>query len=170
VTVDDESEAIAPVADPGRPPRNPRQVRARRRRRRRQLGTLLFLAVAAAVFAAAYFAVAGDDGSDDGASASTSLPAATTAPPPFAASYKVTTGVNVRGAPATSAAVVATLEQGHDVTVSCAAEGESVTGGTATSTRWLKVAGPWPAGFVSAVYVDTGEDLSSGKIPACPAA
>jgi len=181
VLVEDESEGLehddevvardVPPPAPEPAPQNPRQVRARRRRRRRQLGTLLFLIVAIAVFATAYFAVAGDDddSSNDGATASSAV--TTTVVPPFIANYKTTTGVNVRQDPGTTAATVAVVEQGRDVTVVCVSEGESVTAGSgATTAQWLKVAGSWPVGYVSAAYVNVGDDLTAQKIPACPAA
>jgi Bacterial SH3 domain len=180
VSVEDESggsehsegeELAADVPPPGPEPAapTPRQVRARRRRRRRQIGTLLFVLVAIAVFAAAYFAIAGgDDDSKDSATASTA--ATTTAAPPFVASYKATTGLNVRQAPATTAPTVGVVEQGRDVTVVCVAQGEVVAAASGPNPQWLKVAGGWPVGYVSAAYVSTGEDLSGGKIPACPAA
>jgi hypothetical protein len=177
VAVEDGSEGLegpehvaVPVAETA-PALNPRQVRARRRRRRRQLGTLIFVLVAIGVFAAAYFAVAGggDDSTNDAADGKTGQ-ATTTVTVPFFGGYKVTTGVNVRQAPDTTAPPVATVEQGHDVTVVCAADGQPVTAANGQqSTKWLKVAGSWPLGYVSAVYVSTGDDLTSGKIPACPA-
>jgi hypothetical protein len=185
VLVDDESEELAgpddvatsarePVA-PERPApepvaRNPRQVRARRRRRRRQIGTLIFVLVAGAILATAYFAIAGGDDSTDDATG-TSAGATTTTAPPFSASYAVITGVNVRPTPGTASPTIAVVEQGHDVTVLCVVEGESVTAASGkVSTQWLKVGGLWPAGYVSAAFVRTGEDLTSQKIPVCPAA
>jgi len=168
-----DSDAAAPADDvpPLAPaPRNPRQVRARRRRRRRQLGTLLFVLVAAGVFAAAYFAVAGgdDDAADDRATASSGV--TTTVVPPFLANYKATTGLNVRQAPGTTAPVVGVVEQGRDVTAVCVVQGEVVTTANGANPQWLKIAGGWPVGYVSAAYVTAGADLTAGKIPACPAA
>jgi hypothetical protein len=170
--VDDEGAPPAPAPAPeesGRPPLNPRQLRARRRRRRRQLGTLIFLLVAGAILAAAYFAVAGgnDTSSNDQASG-TSTTLATTTTAAFSGTYKTSTGVNVRQAPATTAPVVGTVEQGKDVTVSCVANGEMVSAGSASSSQWLKISAP--AGYVSAAYVSAGDDLRANKIPACPAA
>lgn len=183
--VDDESEELAgpedvatsafepPALEPPAPEpvaRNPRQVRARRRRRRRQIGTLVFVLVAGAILAIAYFAVAGGDDSTDGATGTTSG-ATTTTVPPFAASYPVITGVNVRPTPGTSSPTLATIEQGHDLTVLCVVDGETVTAASGKVTnQWLKVQGLWPAGYVSAAFVSTGEDLTSQKIPVCPAA
>jgi len=162
-----EAIEVDEVDDPGPPPLNPRQVRARRRRRRRQFGTLLFLLVAGGILATAYFAVAGDDGSDSKASGPGTP--TTTVAPQFIARYKVTTGINVRQAPATNAAQVGTVSQGAEVAALCVTEGQSVTGGSQASTQWLKVFGPWPLGYVSAAFVDTGEDLVTKKIPTCPA-
>ncbi len=159
-------EAIE-VDDPGPPPLNPRQVRARRRRRRRQFGTLLFLLVAGGILATAYFAVAGNDDSDSKTSGSGAT--TTTAAPQFIARYKVTTGINVRQAPATTAAQVGAVAQGAEVAALCVTEGQSVTGGSQSTTQWLKVFGPWPLGYVSAAFVDTGDDLVAKKIPTCTA-
>jgi uncharacterized protein YraI len=161
--VDDGSEAAAEPA-----PRNPRQVRARRRRRRRQFGTLLFVLVAGAVLAAAYLTISGNDDSPQTAT-STAPTTTTTVAPPFMAAYKVTTGINVRQAPGTTSPTVAVVEQGHEVTVVCVIEGESVNASSGPNTQWLKVAGP-PVGYVSAAYVAVGDDLNAKKIPACPAA
>jgi hypothetical protein len=183
VPVDDEFEELetpddvavpapdteVPVA-PEPPVLNPRQVRARRRRRRRQIGTLLFVLVAGGILATAYFTVAGGNDSTDDATGTTAG-ATTTTVPPFSVRYKVITGVNVRPSPGTSAPTLATIEQGNDLTVLCVVDGETVTAASGKVTnQWLKVAGLWPAGYVSAAYVSTGEDLTSQKIPACPAA
>jgi hypothetical protein len=178
--VDDESEGpdlpepeavaydvAAPVPAPEE--RSPRQVRARRRRRRRLLGTLLFVIVAVGVVAAAYFVFAGggdNSASSNATSASTTTPATTVAAF-FSGSYKTTAGVNVRQSPATTAPTVATVEQGHAVTVVCVANGETVNAPSGPNPQWLKVAGSWPVGYISAAYVDTGQDLTTKKIPAC---
>ena len=171
-----EDEAVAADAPPPAPepappaPPNPRQVRARRRRRRRQLGTLLFVLVAAGVFAAAYFAVAGgdDDSSDDRATASSGV--TTTLVPPFVATYKTTTGVHVRQTPATSSPTVAVIEQGRDVTAVCVVDAEVVNAPNGPNMQWLRVAGDWASGYVSAAFVNVGDDLRAGEIPICPAA
>jgi hypothetical protein len=163
-----ESESEPAVHEPA--VLNPRQVRARRRRRRRRIGTLIFVLVAAGILATAYFAVAGGDDSTDDATGTTAG-ATTTTVPPFSASYKVITGVNVRPAPGTTSPTLATVEQGQDLTVLCVVNGETVTTASGKVTnQWLKVAGLWPVGYVSAAFVSTGEDLTTQKIPACPAA
>jgi Bacterial SH3 domain len=149
----------------------PRQVRARRRRRRRRFGTLAFLLVAGGVFAAAYFVLAGGGSSSGDGKAASRSGTTTTAAPPFFATYKVTSGLNVRGGPGTSSPTVGIVEQGHEVTAVCVAEGEAINGTDGLpNTKWLKIAGSWKVGYVSAAYVLTGSDLTSGKIPACPAA
>ena len=127
--------------------------------------------VAAGVLVAAYFALAGDDGSSGTATTTTSASAgsATTTTAPFSASYAVTTGVNVRQGAGTTFPTVGTVEQGKPVVVTCVAQGTPVDGPAGPNANWLKTTGP-PAGYVSAVYVSTGEDLTTGKIPACPAA
>jgi hypothetical protein len=164
-------EAFARDAAPPAPqpaPHNPRQVRARRRRRRRQIGTILFVLVAIGVFATAYFAVAGgdDDSSDDGTAARSGV--TTTVAPPFVATYKVTTGINVRQTPSTTSPTVAVIEQGRDVTVVCVVDAEVVNAPSGPNPQWLRVAGPWNSGYVSAAFVSTGDDLRAGEIPACP--
>jgi hypothetical protein len=163
------ADDVAPSA-PTPAPRNPRQIRARRRRRRRQIGTLLFVVAAGVILAAAYFAIAGGD--DDSAEEVTSTTSAvtTTVAPPFSAVYKTTSGINVRQAPATSAPIVAVVEQGRDVTVSCVVQGEVVNAPNGPNANWLKVTDPSAAGYVSAAFVSTGQDLATNKIPACPAA
>jgi len=167
-----EEEGAVDVPLPAPAPRNPRQVRARRRRRRRQLGTLVFLVVAAGVFAAAYFTLTGNDGSSESATTTTSAGAAsaTTTTAPFSGSYTVTTGVNVRQGAGTTFPTVGTVEQGKQVVVTCVAQGTPVDGPTGPNPQWLKITAPGTPGYVSAVYVTTGDDLTSGKIPACPAA
>lgn len=158
-------EPSPPVA-----PRNPRQVRARRRRRRRAIGTLLFIVVAVVIFAIAAFALTGGDDSSDEATTTTAAAATTTTAPPFSASYKVTDGVNVRQGPGTSFPPAGTVETGNAVTVVCVAQGEPVNGPNGPDPQWLKVTGPGAAGYITSIYVSTGEDLRNGKIPACPAA
>ena len=164
------AQDAAPEPAPGPAPLNPRQLRARRRRRRRQLGTLVFVVVAVAVLGAAYLAVAGGDGGSSKEATSTSAGVTTTTAPPFSTKYKTTTGVNVRQTPATSAPIVTTVEQGRDVTVTCVVQGEVVNAPSGPDPQWLKVVDPGAAGYVSAAFVVTGDDLRANKIPACPAA
>ena len=158
------------VDDPGPPPLNPRQVRARRRRRRRQFGTLLFVLVAGGILATAYFAVAGDDDSARRRTSATGT-ATTTVAPPFIATYKVTTGINVRQAPAHQRRRGRTVvETGREVTVALRDRGRvGHARAEPASTQWLKVFGPWPLGYVSSAFVDIGDDLVTKKIPTCPA-
>ena len=132
---------------------------------------MLFLLVAVGVIAAAYFVLAGDDSSSNDASTTTTASAgsSTTTTAPFSATYTVTSGVNVRQGAGTTFPTVGTVEQGKQVVVTCVAQGTPVDGPGGPNPNWLKITGP-PAGYVSAVYASTGEDLTSGKIPACPAA
>ena len=173
-SVSEGSEGIVgsdPVAEPVPAPRNPRQVRARRRRRRRQIGTLIFLVVAAAVLATAYFALSGgDDSSDDAASTTAPAGAATTTTVAFSGSYTAKTGINVRQGAGTSFPTVATVETGRPVTVVCVVDGEPVNAPTGSNSQWLRITAPAPGGYVSAAFVNVGDDLNSKKIPACPAA
>jgi hypothetical protein len=166
--VDDES-GPDPYAGPAPATRNPRQVRVRRRRRRRLFGTFLFIVVAGGVVAAAYFSLAGDDSSTD-ETATTAALVTTTGAPPFVATYKATSGLNVRQGPATNVPIVGVVETGRDVTAVCVVEGELVTNPSGSSSQWLKVAGSWPVGYVSSLFVTVGDDLRTQKVPTCPAA
>jgi uncharacterized protein YraI len=159
-----------PLDEPAHPvaPRNPRQVRARRRRRRRAIGTLLFVVVALGIIAFAVFALSGSDDPSEEATTTTAAPTTSTTVP-FSAAYNVTDGVNVRQGPGTTFPTVGTVETGKSVVVTCVAQGEPVNGPNGADSQWLKVTGP-PAGYVTAIYVSTGDDLRNGKIPACPAA
>jgi hypothetical protein len=159
-----------PVGNPSSDvePLNPRQVRARRRRRRRQIGWTLFILVALVIFATAYVVVAGDDSSEE--TTATTLPGestTTTVAKPFGP-YKVTAGVNVRQGPGTTFPSVATIETGHVVFLSCVTDGEVVNGPNGPIGQWLKTTGFGPQGYLTALYVDTKDDLRTNSIPACP--
>jgi uncharacterized protein YraI len=145
-------------------------VRTRRRRRRRAIGTLLFIVVAVGIFAIAAFALTRNDDSSDEATTTTAAAATTTTAPPFAGSYKVTDGVNVRQGPGTTFPTAGTIETGHSVLVVCVAQGQPVNGPNGPDPQWLKITGIGPTGYVTSIYVATGDDLRNGKIPACPAA
>ena len=149
--------------------RNPRQVRARRRRRRRRFGVVVFVAVAVGVFAAAYVGLASDDNSSDSTddSAIAIAPTTTTVVKSFGP-YKVTTGVHVRQGAGTSFPAVGTIETGHDVFVACYVDGEVVDSPTGPVPQWLKLTGFGPHGYVTALYVSTGDDLTNNRIPPCP--
>jgi uncharacterized protein YraI len=131
------------------------------------LGALLFVLVAAAILLTAYLAVAGDDSKDEATSTTVPVTAATTVAKD-SGPYRVTTGVNVRQGPGTKFATVTALESGSKVMVACVADGEVVQGSGTPSTKWLKLAGTGPQGYVTAVYVETGDDLRTNKIPVCP--
>jgi hypothetical protein len=164
--VDDESAGEEPAAG-ARASLTPRERRARRRRRRRMLGVLIFVLVAAGILGVAYLAVAGPDDSSDSSdrASSTTSPSTTLVAPP-AGPYRVTTGVNVRSGPGVNFPAVGVIETGHSVFASCVAEGDSVDG----VTKWLRLTGFGPVGFLTVKYVDTGDDLNvPGKIPACAA-
>jgi uncharacterized protein YraI len=144
-------------------------MRARRRRRRRIIGTLLFLAVAIGVFATAYVALFGDDSSDNAATTTSALVTTTTVPKP-AGPYRVTTGVNIRQGPGTTFPPVGAIESGHMVFVSCVIDGQSVDGPSGPITKWLRLTGFGPAGYLTLAYVDVGDDLNvPGRIPPCAA-
>jgi hypothetical protein len=146
----------------------PRERRVRRRRRRRILGVLIFAVVAVGIMGAAYLAVAGpDDNESDHTGTSVAGPTTTTAAKP-AGPYRVTTGVNVRQGPGTNFPAVGTIQTGHQVFVSCVVDGQPVDGPSGPVTKWLRLTGYGPAGYLTVLYVDTGDDLNvAGKIPAC---
>jgi hypothetical protein len=152
----------------GRAPLTPRQRRARRRHRRRVVGVLVFLLVAAGVLAATYLSLAGpDDSSKDATRPSTELTTTTTGPP-VAGPYRVTTGVNIRQGPGTTYPSVGTIETGRVVFVTCVVDGQPVDGPRGPSTKWLRLIGFGPAGYLTVQYVDLGSDLDvPGKIPVC---
>jgi uncharacterized protein YraI len=135
-------------------------------------GILLFVVVALGIFAFAAFALTGGDDSRDEATTTTATVAAvtTTTAPPYAGSYKVTDGVNVRQGPGTTFPTAGTIEVGHSVLVVCVAQGQPVNGPNGPDPQWLKITGIGPTGYVTSIYVATGDDLHNGKIPACPAA
>lgn len=127
--------------------------------------------VAAGVLGAAYLAVAGPDDSSDRSRASTAStgPTTTTVGKP-AGPYRVTTGVNVRQGPGTNTPSVGTIQTGHEVFVECVAEGQPVDGPNGPVTKWLRLTGFGPVGYVTVLYVDVGDDLNvAGKIPVCAA-
>lgn len=156
---------------PGAPaPLTPRQRATRRRHRRRVLGVLVFVLVAGGVFAAAYFALAGPDNSSNVATGPTTELTTTTTGPKAAGPYRVITGVNIRQGPGTTFPSVGTIETGHVVFVTCVVDGQPVDGPTGPSTKWLRLIGFGPTGYLTVQYVDLGTDLSvPGKIPVCPA-
>jgi uncharacterized protein YgiM (DUF1202 family) len=85
-----------------------------------------------------------------------------TLPPPKA--YKVNDGVNVRGAPTTTAPIVAQVETGKSVMVVCRTEGQSVTSSGGSTNQWLKVTVGETPGYVSALYVETGDDIDDTAV------
>jgi uncharacterized protein YraI len=130
---------------------------------------VLFIVVALGIYAFAAFALAGGGDSSDEAATTTTAAATTTTAPPFAGSYKVTDGVNVRQGPGTTFPTAGTIEIGKSVLVVCVAQGEPVNGPNGPDPQWLKITGIGPTGYVTSIYVATGDDLRNGKIPACPA-
>jgi Bacterial SH3 domain len=168
VVEEDQPAGDAPgVQAPLMPRQLAAQHRRRRRRRRRAFGVLVFVAVAVGVFAAAYFSLVGTDSSKDTAGRRPPLSTTTTAPRP-AGPYRVVTGVNVREGPATTYPSVGTVETGHVVFVACVIDGEPVEGPIGPSTKWVRLAGFGPQGYVTAQYVNMGSDLDiPGKIPVC---
>ena len=64
-----------------------------------------------------------------------------------------------RVSPTTSSDVVAMVETGKPVTVVCRTEGQSVTSSAGSTNQWLRVTVGELAGYVSALYVDTDDDI-----------
>ncbi len=85
-----------------------------------------------------------------------------TMPPPKP--YKVNDGVNVRGGPTTGSPIVAQVETGKAVLVVCRIEGQSVTAPEGSSNQWLRVTVGEATGYVSALYVETGDDIEDTNI------
>jgi hypothetical protein len=150
---------------------SPRHVRARRRRRRRRLGALVFGLIAVAVLGATYLsATGGNDSSNVGRTVTTLLRATTTTVARPFGPYKVTTGVNVRQGAGTNFPSAGTISTGHTVFVACVLEGQPVAAPTGPESRWLRLSGFGPSGYVTALYVNTGDDLTNNKIPTCAGA
>jgi uncharacterized protein YraI len=127
--------------------------------------------VAIGIFAAAYFVFIGtDDSSSHDAATATTEGATTTSVPKPAGPYRVTTGVNVRQGPGTTFPSVGTIQTGHQVFVSCVVEGQPVDAPTGPVTKWVRLTGFGPVGYLTVAYVDVGDDLNvPGKIAACTA-
>jgi uncharacterized protein YraI len=127
----------------------------------------LFILVAAGVIAATYFSFAGSSDSSTDATRPTSL-ATTTTGPNVAGPYRVITGVNIRQGPGTNFPSVGTIETGHKVFVTCVVDGQPVDGPSGPSTKWLRLIGFGPTGYLTVQYVAIGSDLNvPGKIPVC---
>ena len=89
----------------------------------------------------------------------------------FSSPYRVITGVNIRQGPGTSTPSLGTIETGHIVFFTCVVDGEPVDGPKGPSTKWLRLIGFGPSGYLTVQYVDLGADLDiPGKIPVCPTA
>ncbi len=101
---------------------------------------------------------------------STTAPATPGALPP-ARKYKIRDGVNVRQGPATNTTVLTKLEDGTTILVECQVAGQDVTGPGGSTSRWLRTTLTEGAvGYVSALYVDTGDDIEDvNRIGMCPA-
>ncbi|MDQ1431482.1 MAG: hypothetical protein QOF40_2084 [Actinomycetota bacterium] len=133
-------------------------------------GVLLFFVVAIGVFSATYLTFVGSDSSSNNAAAPTAELATTTTGPKVAGPYRVITGVNVRQGPGTNYPSVGTIQTGHVVFITCTVDGQPVVGPRGPSTKWLKLIGFGPIGYITVQYVDIGSDLDApGKIPVCAA-
>ena len=133
------------------------------------IGVLVFVVFAVGVFGAAYLTFAPSDDSKSATSRSGDALTTTTTVVKPSGPYRVITGVNVRQGPGTTTPSVGTIETGHVVFVTCVIDGESVDGPTGPSTKWVRLGGFGPTGYVTVQYVDLGSDLQTpGKIPVCP--
>jgi hypothetical protein len=56
------------------------------------------------------------------------------------------------------------VETGKDVLVVCRTEGQSVTSSEGSSNQWLRVVVALQPGYVSALYVDTDDDIEDTNI------
>jgi uncharacterized protein YgiM (DUF1202 family) len=124
---------------------------------------LVVILVLGGAFAYAY--TRPDDKHSADATTSTTASSATppTLPPPR--TYRVTEDVNVRGAPTTSSAVVAQIQSGKSVIVMCRIQGQSVTAPDGSTDQWVRIAlFGGAAGYVSAVYVETGGDIDDRSV------
>jgi uncharacterized protein YgiM (DUF1202 family) len=151
-------------------PPNPRSVRARRRRRRRIIGTLLFVAVAIGVFAAAYlYASNSEDSSNPVSDRARAATTTTKAPSAPAGPFPVTDSVNIREGPGTQYKTVGTVAAGRKVLVVCVIDGQSVDGPNGPTTKWLRITGLGPVGYVTAQYVNIGTAVDDRTVvPQCP--
>ena len=95
-------------------------------------------------------------------------PVTTTTAAKPAGPYRVTTGVNIRQGPGTNFPSVGTIETGRQVFVCCVIDGQPVDGPSGPITKWLRLTGFGPVGYLTVAYVDVGDDLNvAGKIPPC---
>jgi uncharacterized protein YgiM (DUF1202 family) len=77
--------------------------------------------------------------------------------------------VNLRQGPGTNTAVLGKVAGGAKVQVECRIKGEDVTAGSSTSDQWLRITTIAAPGYVSALYVDIGDDLDNPRrIGLCP--
>lgn len=77
--------------------------------------------------------------------------------------YKVTETVNVRQGPATNTTVLTKLETGTTILVECRVEGQDVTSSAGATNLWLRTTIEGAVGYVSALYVDTGDDIENPR-------
>jgi len=105
-----------------------------------------------------------DEDSDATTATSTTVDRSVPATLPPAKFYKVNDGVNVRSAPTTGSPVVGRVESGKQVLVMCRTEGQSVTSSEGTSNQWLRVVVALQQGYVSALYVETGDDIDDANV------
>lgn len=92
-----------------------------------------------------------------------------TVPPPR--KYRVTQGVNLREKPAANTALLTTIPEGSTILVECRITGGSVTAPEGQSDQWVKTTFAEKTGFVSAVYINAGDELlDATKVGTCPTA
>ena len=63
---------------------------------------------------------------------------------------------------ASTGSLLTKIEDGEKVIVECAAKGQAVTSPDGSSDFWLRIdLGQFGVGYVSALYVDTGDDIEN---------
>jgi hypothetical protein len=89
-------------------------------------------------------------------------PATAALPPPR--TYRVVGGVNLREGPGSNTKMLSRLDDRQTVVVVCKTVGQNVTGPDGSTDLWLRLdLGEYGVGFVSALYVNVGDDLENPR-------
>lgn len=73
----------------------------------------------------------------------------------------------MRQGPAVNTTLVGRLELGTQVVAECYVEGQNITSSAGSTNLWLRIQFESGPAYVSALYVDTGDDLDDGKVVNC---